>query len=80
MLRHAHIALSMAQRGTLTRMWDYSPGLVIALATLWCIAAFLVACIVHVHMSEKRTIAQRNAVLFDASRQTAKTINLRKVA
>jgi len=76
----AYTACDASQRGTLTRMWDYSPGLVVTLAILWCLAAFLVACLVHVRLTDRRVARQRDAYtpLHDTCHET-QTVNLRKV-
>ena len=79
MLKHANAALSMVQRGTLTRLWDYSPGLVIALAIMWFLAIGTVALLMHVHVLDRKIARKRNTVIPSAKTET-KTVNLRKVA
>lgn len=81
----AHASISMAQRGTLTRMWDYSPALVVFLAILWALAVFGVACVAYLAMSDRRNAAQRNAYIpSEPSIFTVEisvpTVNLRKVS
>lgn len=71
-----------AQKGTVTRLWDFSPAFVVALGVVLALALALGACLVWLALDERRTQAIRNKRIPNVrkARKTAKTRNMRKVA
>lgn len=54
-----------AQKGTITRLWDFSPVFVVALGVVLALALALGACLVWLALDERREARLRNKVRND---------------